>query len=159
MSAARDSGPGRAGSPGPASGGGAALVSAAQRRTLAGLADQLIPAEDDMPAASQAGVAGRGLDELLASRPDLADDLRSLLDAAAGVDPAEAIRLYQAAPDGAAMAILSTVVPGAYYLDPDIRARIGYPGQQAIAIPDPSMDREDEALLRHVIERGPIHRS
>ena len=112
-----------------------------------------------MPAASQAGVAGRGLDELLASRPDLADDLRSLLDAAAGVDPAEAIRLYQRAPDGAAMAILSTVVPGAYYLDPDIRARIGYPGQQAIAIPDPSMDRADEALLRPVIERGPIHRS
>lgn len=159
MSDARNAGYGRAVAQERANDRAVVPVSKAQRKTLAALADQLIPAEGDMPAASEAGVAGTGLDQLLDSRPDLADDLRALLDAAARADPAEAIRLIQSAPDGAEMAILSTVVPGAYYLDPGIRARIGYPGQEAIPIPEPSLDPEDEALLRPVTERGPIYRT
>jgi hypothetical protein len=55
--------------------------------------------------------------------------------------------------------VLSTVVPGAYYLDPAIRARLGYPGQEAVPIPEPSLDAGDEELLQSVIDRGPIFRS
>jgi hypothetical protein len=42
------------------------------RLKLAALADVLIPAGNEMPSASQAGVADSWLDAVLAARPDLA---------------------------------------------------------------------------------------
>lgn len=140
-----------------AAGKGPASIGKDERRTLAALADQLIPAGHGMPSASDAGVAGQGLDELLASRPDLVDDLQRVLRDAAK-DPLAFLRRSMAEPDGVDFAVLATVVPGAYYLDAGIRARLGYPGQEAIPIPDPSLDPEDETLLRSVVERGPIFR-
>ena len=50
-----------------------------QRALLAELADVLIPAEGNMPSASEADVAHRGLDGVLRARPDLADRLHDLL--------------------------------------------------------------------------------
>jgi hypothetical protein len=130
-----------------------------RRATLAGLADVLIPAGGGMPAASEAGVAGRWLDAFLSFRPELGDDLARILDEAAGQDPAAVIRSLSEKEDGADFALLATVVPGAYYLDPAIRARLGYPGQEAVPIPEPSLDAGDEELLQAVIDRGPIFRS
>jgi hypothetical protein len=135
------------------------IVSDSRRATLAGLADVLIPAGDGMPSASEAGVAGKWLDEFLAARPELGEHLVRILDAATGRDPAEVIRSLAEDSDGAGLAILSTVVPGAYYLDPAIRARLGYPGQETVPIPQPSLDAGDEELLQSVIDRGPIFRS
>ncbi len=112
-----------------------------------------------MPSASEAGVAGKWLDVLLSSRPDLGDDLARILDAAAGRDPAALLRSLAEAPDSADFAVLATVVPGAYYLNPAIRERLAYPGQEAVAIPEPSLDAADEELLQSVIDRGPIFRS
>src|SRR5678815_4764931 len=64
------------------------------------LADVLIPATDDMPAASQAGSAEKWLDRALAARPDLVAPLAALLDEAAGRDPeAEVRRLHAENPD------------------------------------------------------------
>jgi hypothetical protein len=134
-------------------------VSDSQRATLAGLADVLIPAGGGMPSASETGVAGRWLDVFLSIRPELSDDLARILDGAEGMDPAAVIQSLAEAPDGADFAVLATVVPGAYYLDPAIRARLGYPGQEAVPIPDPSLDAGDEELLQSVIDRGPIFRS
>ena len=135
------------------------IVSDSRRATLAGLADVLIPAGGGMPSASAAGVAGRWLDEFLAARPELGEQLVRILDAAAARDPADVIRSLAQDSDGADFAVLSTVVPGAYYLDPAIRARLGYPGQEAVPIPEPSLDAGDEELLQSVIDRGPIFRS
>ena len=45
---------------------------------LAQLADILIPAGEGRPSASDAGVAGDGLDRVLSFRPDLADGLERL---------------------------------------------------------------------------------
>ena len=42
-----------------------------RRAQLGAIADQLIPAGAGMPSASEAGVAGQFLDEVLAARPDL----------------------------------------------------------------------------------------
>jgi hypothetical protein len=134
-------------------------VSDSRRATLAGLADVLIPAGGAMPSASEAGVAGRWLDAFLSIRPELGDDLARILDEAAGRDPAGVIRSLAEAEDGADFAVLSTVVPGAYYLDPAIRVRLGYPGQEAVPIPEPSLDSGDEELVQSVIDRGPIFRS
>ena len=131
----------------------------AARAVLAALADQLIPAADGMPSASQAGVAGRWLDEVLRSRPDLGDDLRRVIDENAGRDPAEAIGDLPDR-DPAGFAVLAVVVPGAYYMNPDIRALIGYPGQEAIRIDEEAApDYEEAGLLEAVIRRGPIYRT
>ena len=139
--------------------GAPALIGAAERQTLAALADLLIPEGTGMPSASQAGVAGPWLDEVLRSRPDLVDDLQRVLARAADHAPAAALEhLQRDEPDD--FAILAVVVPGAYYMNPEIRARIGYPGQQAVPIEaSEPPDYEEDGLLRSVIERGTIFRS
>jgi hypothetical protein len=48
-------------------------------------------------------------------------------------------------------------VPGAYFLNPDVRRAIGYEGQTGRAI-DPHPDYLDDGLLDAVIARGPIYR-
>lgn len=128
------------------------------RATLARLADVLIPAADGMPSASQAGVAGPLLDEVLRSRPDLTSELVRICRSAAHENPAAAIARLQAA-GGADFAVLATVVPGGYFMSPDIRSRIGYPGQLAVPVGEEIEHASEEAdLLRAVRDRGTIYR-
>jgi hypothetical protein len=130
------------------------------RATLAALADTLIPAGDDqsLPSASQAGVAERFLDEVLTALPEAADPLAALLLSLRGQDPAAALARLQAE-NPAGFDLLTTVVAGAYFLNPDVRHKIGYPGQQAIPIEvDDPPDYEQDGLLASVISRGPIYR-
>ena len=127
-----------------------------QRLTLERLANVLIPSGEGLPSASEAGVAGPGLDRVLAARPDLAGALPALLEMALHRDPAEVIDELQTE-DPAAFAVLAELVPGAYFLNPEVRKALGYHGQNAQPI-DPHPDYEDNGLLRSVIERGPIYR-
>jgi hypothetical protein len=133
-----------------------ATIGDAERATLERLADRLIPAGDGMPAASEAGVAGRWLDVVLQARPDLVDPLLAVLRGAAGEDPGAAIdRLV----DDGGFNVLAEVVPNAYYMNPDVRERIGYPLQQAVPIdPDDGTDDEALALIASVRGRGTIFR-
>ncbi len=127
-----------------------------ERAVLAGLADVLIPAGGGMPAASEAGVAGAWLDAVLAARPDLVDPLRAILAAAEGAPAAEAVEQLRA--DGG-FGVLADIVPNAYYMNPEIRARIGYPLQQAVPIdPEADTDAEARALIASVRSRGTIYR-
>jgi hypothetical protein len=128
------------------------------RTTLAALADVLIPAADDMPAASKAGAAGQWLDEVLRVRGDLEAPLQGLLERARGVDPpAEVERLEREEPE--AFEALATAVAGAYFLNPEVRRLIGYPGQEPRPIePEEPPDYEQDDLLASVVERGPIFR-
>ncbi len=134
-------------------------IGAEERRTLAALADVLIPAGAGMPAASEAGVAGEWLDAVLAARADLARPLSAILHAAAGADPvAEIDRLQRT--DEPAFAVLATIVPGAYYMNPRIRELIGYPGQEAVPIdPADGTDAEAQELIASVRGRGTIFRA
>jgi hypothetical protein len=127
-----------------------------ERRLLARLADVLIPAGSGFPAASEAGVAGEGLDRVLAARPDLAEGLLRLLAAARGRDAAEFVAELEKR-DPAGFGLLAELVPGAYFLDARVRALLGYEGQTPRPI-DPEADTLDEGLLKPVIERGPIYR-
>ncbi len=131
---------------------------ALDRETLAALADVLIPAADGMPAASEAGAAGKRLDEVLRLRSDLEEPLQRLTERARRADPAgEVERLQAEEPD--AFEALSTAVAGAYFLNPDVRRRMGYPGQERrpIEAEDPP-DYEQDGLLGSVVERGTIYR-
>jgi hypothetical protein len=131
----------------------------ADRRALvAALGDVLIPSGDGMPSASEAGVAERWLDEVLALRPDFGPPLIAVLDGVKGIDPADAVAKLRS-DDPAGFGVLAEVVAGGYFLNPDVRSAIGYPGQQAVPIvAEQPPDYEQEGLIASVIARGPIYR-
>lgn len=129
---------------------------ASERELLAALADLLIPAGEGFPSASEAGVAGQGLDQVLSVRPDLTTGLKELLASAAGQSPAEFLSNLPAKYPPA-FALLTELVPAAYFLNPEVRARLNYHGQTARAI-DSRADYLEEGLLQSVIDRGPIYR-
>jgi hypothetical protein len=114
-------------------------------RHLDALADQLIPGEDGMPSASEAGATGEWLDAVLAARPDL----RAPLEALEG-ETIDGLRER----DPAGWAALTSAVVAAYYFNPEVRERIGYAGQQAIPLGPP----DHEELLGSVQARGPVYR-
>jgi hypothetical protein len=127
-----------------------------ERATLAALADVLIPAGDGFPSASEASVAGEGLDQVLTFRPDLAAGLKRLLASAQGQIAAAFVAELKKN-DPASFGLLAELVPGAYFLNPQVRAKLGYQGQRARPI-DPHPDYLDDDLLQSVIDRGPIYR-
>jgi hypothetical protein len=130
-------------------------LSEARRAQLGAIADELIPAGSGMPSASEAGVSGQYLDEVLAARPDLASPLEAALASVEGVE--DAIAALRA--DAGAWGVITAVVPAAYFLNPEMRAAIGYPGLEARPIdPDAAPDYLEDGLLDSVVARGPVYR-
>ena len=129
------------------------------RERLARVADGLIPEADGMPAPSSVDIGGRQLDVVLGSRPDLAGDLRRALEAADDVKVPigwlEALRTE----DTAGYEALVTVVVAGYYMHPDVKHLLGYPGQvpQPVSV-DGFPDYMNAGLLERAYERGPIYR-
>lgn len=130
--------------------------SAAERERLARLADVLIPAKDEMPSASEAGIAGALLDRILRIRPDLADPLRRVVGKACDEPAARLAELLQQTP--ADHAALLMIVAGGYYYEPRVRQRIGYPGQEARPFnPNEFESYVTEGLLDHVLDSQTSH--
>lgn len=127
-----------------------------ERSVLAGLADVLIPAGEGFPSASEAEVAGEGLNQVLSVRPDLAAGLKQLLVSARGRPPVEVVADLRKS-DPAGFGILAELVPGAYFLNPQVRERLGYHGQGPRPF-DPRPDYLEDDLLQSVMNRGPIYR-
>lgn len=127
-----------------------------ERKRLAELADVLIPAAGDHLSASEAEVAGSGLDQWLSKCPEMAKGLSQLLSKAADDDAMTAVtRLRQN--DATAFGVLAEFAAGAYFLNQAVRTALGYAGQTANPI-DPAPDYLDDGLLESVIRRGPIYR-
>jgi hypothetical protein len=129
------------------------------RERLARIADALIPEADGMPAPSGIDIGGRQLDVVLASRPDLADDLRRALEAAVDVEDAIAWIELLRAEDPAGYDALTTAVVAGYYMHPDVTRLLGYDGQipeQVSVAGYPDYLRE--GLLERAYERGPLYR-
>jgi hypothetical protein len=61
------------------------------------------------------------------------------------------------AQDPAGFGLLAELVPGAYFLNAQVRAQLGYHGQGARPL-DSHPDYLDDGLLESVIDRGPIYR-
>jgi hypothetical protein len=119
------------------------------RERLAELADALIPAEDGMPSASEAGAVGEWLDAVLRARPEFTAPLEGL---SASVEPIDALPER----DPAGWGVLTAAVVAAYYMNPDVAARVGYTGQRAIPFDPDAPDYLD--LLESVKGRGPVYR-
>jgi hypothetical protein len=134
------------------------MFDADRRAVLAAVADVLIPKGDGMPSASEAGVAARWLDEVLRLRPDFGPQLAAVLDRMKGVDPSASVARVRAE-DPAGFGVLAEVVAGGYFLNPEVRSAIGYPGQQSVPIEhEEPADYERDGLIASVISRGPVYR-
>ncbi len=127
-----------------------------ERALLAELADVLIPAAGGRPSASQADVAGQWLDAVLIARPDLDGRLKDVLEKARYGTPNDVVTDLRAN-DPDALAVLAEIVPGAYFLNPDVQQAIGYAGQEPRPM-DPRPDYMEDGLLESVIRRGRIYR-
>jgi hypothetical protein len=129
----------------------------AERRTLATIADRLIPAAHGMPSAADV-VTDERLRFVLTARPDLADPLRQALRADLGEDPQSRLDALGANDPGTLYA-LQLVIVGAYYTDGGVRDGIGYPGQVAITVRSWEYPAYlEEGLIDAVLARGPVWR-
>jgi hypothetical protein len=118
---------------------------------LEAMADQLIPASKDMPSASQANVGTTGIIQVLSFRPDLDVIIESILKQCEGKS-AEAALKFLAPGD---FAIFAEVVASAYFMNEEVRVKLHYHGQRAKPIVPEEID---PALLKPVLDRGPIYR-
>ena len=137
---------------------GRAPVDDALRARLRAFADVLIPAAHEMPAASEVGIADDQLDRVLRARPDLSEPLARALER---VDPAdhegslEGLREQ----DPAAHDALLLAVVGGYYIDRDVRRRLGYTGQVPVEVRAEIIPNYvEEGLIEPLLARGPIYR-
>lgn len=134
------------------------IVEQSLRATFVGIADVLIPAFGEMPAASGADVGGAPLDRILMLRDDLREPFVRGLRACVGKAPEVAARALNK-DDPNALAVIGLIASAAYYMNPSVRDRIGYPGQERRPInPDAPPDYMQDNLLKPVIDRGPIFR-
>jgi hypothetical protein len=128
------------------------------RETFRAIADILIPAAEGMPAASEVGVHEGPLDQVLALRPDIAERLLRGLRAAAGRQPREAAEALNKG-DAEALSAIGLAASAAYYMQPQVRKLIGYPGQEnRPANPEETPEYVANGMLQQVIDRGPIYK-
>lgn len=132
--------------------------SASEREGLAKLADVILPAWRDLPAPSSIGIAGRLLDRALAALPPaVLPALREILGGEIA-DPTEFV-IDLKSRDPRLFAVLVLVAAAAYYLAPSVRERIGYHGQEALAIDEFELPRYlEDGTLERVIARGAFYR-
>jgi hypothetical protein len=134
-----------------------AAVDEQARRTLAAVADHLIPAAHGMPSAGEV-VGEDRLQFVLRARPDLVEPVQAALRPELGADPAARVEALQR-DEPVNLAALQLVIVGGYYTDRQVKELIGYPGQMAIEVRSweypPYLE---EGLIDAVMARGPVWR-
>ena len=125
------------------------------REVLARLGDLLIPAGGGMPSASQAKVAGEGLAAVLEFRPELEAAIAAVLQSHREQPAGEFLAQLKNS-DPAGFGVLTEIVAGAYFMNEAVRAALAYHGQTSKPIDE--REQIDPALLKAVLDRGPIYR-
>ncbi len=134
-----------------------AAIDADARRTIAAVADHLIPEAHGMPSAATVVDEAR-LRFVLTARPDLLEPLLAALRPELGDDPHARLDAL-ASEDPARLAALQLTIVGGYYTDRDVRRLIGYPGQLAIEVRSWELPPFiEEGLIDEVLSRGPVWR-
>jgi len=122
-----------------------------ERRRLAALADAIIPAGGDMPAAGRILAHESTIARVCAVRADLITTAKAVVGRTYGAPHALLDALQDTEPD--TYRSILTLVAGAYYADPQVMQRIGYPGQVANPHrPDNYPAYLAEGLLDHLIK-------
>jgi hypothetical protein len=134
------------------------MIDDAHRDRLRAFANVLIPEAHGMPSAGDVGVADGQLDRVLAVRDDLTEPL---LRAIAQLDPDdhEGTLEHLVRDDAEAHDALLLVIVGGYYIDPDVRRRLGYDGQVPTEVrPEIIPNYVEEGLIEPLLARGPVYR-
>lgn len=121
----------------------------AERVRLAQLADLLIPKAEGALSASEAGIAGKLLDEIEKHAPERIALLRRVV--AGKGTPEEALRALVGS-DRSAYDSFCETIAAAYFMAPDVRRKVGFPGREPVAARIDVADIED--LLLPVLEAG-----
>jgi choline dehydrogenase-like flavoprotein len=123
-------------------------LSGKQRERLAELGDSLILPVGGLPGGGRLAVESGLAGKVLERRPDLAEPLVRALD---DTSISHLHVLGQRDPQAWMAALM--VIAGAYYLEPRVRERIGYPGQEARPVrPDNYPAYIAEGLLDHLLD-------
>lgn len=132
-------------------------LSEAERARLADIAALMIPGGSGQPGAAALDLHGSPVDEVLRIDPSRLAPLRAFLSRPGTLAKlADLEALAQDDPEG--FQALSIVLANAYFMHPETRAAIGYPGQEARDSAAGLTD-EDRALLDAVRARGPVYRT
>lgn len=116
----------------------------------------LMPDEQSLPSVAAAGLRETYIAEALVARPDAEPKLREFLDIAE-YDGVDAALEYSRDHRPELWEAVTTILPGAYFLSPQVRAALGYRGQTPQLIPVQGSPDYDE-LLPVVLDRGPRYR-
>jgi hypothetical protein len=123
---------------------------------LMAAAHWLMPDEGSLPSVEDAGLREIYIAEALVARPDCDSKLHEFLELVEhdGVEAAlEHCRDHRPELWDA----VTTVLPGAYFLSPQVRDALGYAGQTPQLIPTEGSPDYDE-FLSGVLDRGPQYR-
>lgn len=122
-----------------------------ERARLAAFADVLIPkGGDGAPSASEAGIAGPLLEKVEEYAPERIALLRVVI-ARPEPDPATALAGLMGEDRGTYDAFAETIA-AAYFMSPEVRRRVGFPGREPVPARIDVADIED--LLMPVLEAG-----
>lgn len=135
-----------------------ATLTLEDRAMFAQIADILIPAYREMPAASAVGVHSELLDTVLLHRPELLEDICRGLRAIEGdISKGTVQSLYVS--DAPAFDAISLAASAGYYMSEAVWKKLNYPGQEnaPFDIESPRV-YDEEGLLDNVLARGPIYR-
>jgi len=121
-----------------------------EREQMAALADALIPPGQGKPAPSEVGIGEELLDRVAAARPDIVAALRRALQPGSSDVAARLRELGET--DVEARDALELAVAGGYYMSAEVRALIGWPGDEPVPVkPDAYPAYFEEGLLDHLI--------
>jgi hypothetical protein len=135
-------------------------LTGAEASTLRAIADVLIPASGDNPAATAEPDFDAWLARAVDARADAFGAITAVLARLDGAEPDVIDRELRALHAGQAgqFQALSAVVTGAWLLIPAVRARIGYPGQRRDpARLEEAADEISDGILDPVLARGPVY--
>jgi hypothetical protein len=124
-------------------------LSRPHRELLLRVADVLIPPTASMPSLRAADPTGEWLDRVCVARADLLADLAGALDGLAQADDLSTALRELHGGARATFDVLANFASGAYYLIPEVRALLGYPGQ--VRNPAP-LDLASDELSDEVFE-------
>lgn len=126
------------------------LLDSNQRSVLSTIADLLIPATDEMPSATDAGVPENLIDMVLGYREDLVAAFLDALTACSGKDPSKALdELSGNSPEK--FEALSLLISAAYFQSAKVKAALNYdPAPRAV---NDDVDTYID-MLADVVDRG-----
>lgn len=131
-----------------------------QTHTLIAIADVLIGGTDTDPAPSTLEKYPKALDLAVAARTRNVDHVVGLIAEFKGLNPVEIDTQLRDWDKNRAedFQIISAILAGAYFMLPEIKAIIGYPGQvRDIPKVDDAANDLADGILEPVFERGPIY--